>query len=150
MRKKAFLLMVSAVLLLSLTQTAGAWYGLADTKDYAIPMNLGRSYEGRLNTPDDVDWFKYTNTDPYPKSVEIFAMPLPSGPNYRNINYDIDYEYCPAGGSCIPFSAGDTGPGVAEFVLALWLPTGYTVYWKVKPHSRSDYGYDYATAVYTN
>ncbi|MFB9330075.1 hypothetical protein ACFFSY_29380 [Paenibacillus aurantiacus] len=140
--KLSFLFAV--ILTVFLSQSVSAYSGLADSKDYAITRTLGMDYVGKLDSTNDVDWLKYTNTYTFSTIVNIFVMPMNPA-----VNYDIEVDYCNTTGYCFPVNVADTGFGNTEYAKAINVPPGYTVYWKVKGHNYWDFGFDYATAIHS-
>lgn len=130
LKKKLSSLALAGMLTLASASSSFALSGWADTEATAQPLTLGSSTFQVLSNGTDEDWYTFTNTTSSSLNI-VLELYSPSG-----LNYDYDYRMSLVPGYVFP--VGDMGPGGVD-AAAIGLPSGHTVWFRVKGHTPSDY-----------
>ncbi|MFC5651544.1 hypothetical protein ACFPYJ_20985 [Paenibacillus solisilvae] len=133
--KKTIQTALIGICLFSFSQSAFADYdGGGDSPTYAKPFNRGEFASGYIDDRYDVDWFKWTNDTGITQTVNVYL----STPYWEN--YDIIAVYKLRDGSYLTSQDIDRGSkGNLDHYKFYYISPGYTIYWKIVPHTRNDF-----------
>ena len=137
-------ILLSAVVSVSLITFSSSAFA-SDTISTAKALKSNEFYADYITSPDDVDWFRWTNNT----GKTVGATVLLFSPYLKN--YDLIMAYPSSHGGYDYYVAPDKGAASTDLLRPNVLH-GNSIFWKVVPHSSGDFSSNknYFTWVVTN